>query len=307
MTNLQKNEVKQAVLAEIDRLGSANKTAVKCGVSAALISQIRNMNWDQIKDEMWQRIAGRLQVAFTGWQVADITNYKVITSTLHDAKLSRLFIPVSERAGSGKSESVDAFAKAHSAHHVYLIRCDEWAKREFLEELCTTLGIQVPTGICSNYKLSQRVIKFFEERTSHAPLLIIDEADKLKPTALRFLIPFYNRLEDKMGVVILGTENLKKEITKGVRLQKKGFDEIDSRFGRKYITLPGTTRSDVAKIAKANGIHDRVLHTKIFSECEPISKQWGKQNIKVVEDLRRVKRVVKRELLNLKTADHVEG
>ena len=41
MTNLQKNEIIQLVEVEIENLGSANKVATKCGVSPAMISNIR--------------------------------------------------------------------------------------------------------------------------------------------------------------------------------------------------------------------------------------------------------------------------
>ena len=138
-------------------------------------------------------------------------------------------------------------------------------------------------------------------------MLIIDEADKLKAPALRFLIPLYNRLEDKMGLVILGTENLEKEIKNGVRLQRKGYDEIDSRFGRNYIHLNGATKNDVAKIAIANGIADKKIHKDIFDKCRPVNKLIGKQNVKVVEDLRRVKRVIKSQLLTLKANSYVDA
>jgi len=307
MTNVQKNEVKQAILNEIERLGSANKVATKCEVSSATISQIKNGNWGLIKSELWQRIATRLNFKFSGWQTAEIGNYKMISQILVDAKNEKLFIPISERAGSGKSETVDVFSDFHSGNGVFMIRCDEWAKREFLTELCGQLGIEIPTGVISIYKLGQKIIQFFEDRAHQNPLLIIDEADKLKAPALRFLIPLFNRLEDKMGLVILGTENLEKEIKNGVRLQRKGYDEIDSRFGRNYIHLNGATKTDVAKIAIANGIEDKKLQKEIFDDCKPIHKLIGKQSVKVVEDLRRVKRVIKRELLNLKTQNYVEA
>lgn len=297
MTNLQKNDVKKAISQEIERLGSANKVAAKCRVSAATISQINNDNWTLIRVEMWQRIASALSVKFSGWQIAEIGTYKSITTVLDDAKSECLFIPVSEKAGSGKSETVDSYAHNHRSEAVFAIRCDEWAKREFLENLCSSLGIEVPGRNISVYQLGLKVIEFFVSRSHQKPLLIIDEADKLKAPALRFLIPLFNRLEDRMGVVILGTENLKKQIKRGVRLQKKGYDEIDSRFGRNYIELIGATKGDIVKIATANGINDKKTHRMIFKECKPINKMVNKRNVKVVEDLRRVKRIIKRQLL----------
>ncbi len=147
-----------------------------------------------------------------------------------------------------------------------------------------------------------KVIDFFQQRAKYKPLLIIDEADKLRPAALRSLIPIYNELEEQLGMVIMGTDNLEKEVKRGVRFDKKGFDEIDSRFGRNFIHLVGATQKDVADICAANGITDTVLQTSIFKECEPRQIMVQNQPRTVVEDLRRVKRAVQRELLLMQEA-----
>jgi predicted metal-dependent peptidase len=100
-----------------------------------------------------------------------------------------------------------------------------------------------------------------------------------------------------MGMVAFGTEALAKMIKKGVKYNKEGFDETDSRLGRRYITLPGSTMADVSKICKANGITDDDRIAAIFNECSPIKKSEGGRMVTVVEDHRRIKRIVLRELL----------
>ncbi|QEE51066.1 ATP-binding protein [Flavobacterium alkalisoli] len=302
MTNVQKSEIVTAINREITALGSGNKVSVKCDVSNATISNMINGNWNLIKPEMWMKVAGRLNVVFSGWQIAETTNFKTIWTVLNDAKEQSLFIPISEKAGAGKSAAIEVFVKTMPG--VYRIKANEWAKREFLTELTTSLGIEIPRGAVSVYKLGAKIINFFNERAFEKPLLIIDEADKLKAPALRYLIPFFNELEDKVGLVICGTENLKKEIKNGVRLNSKGYDEIDSRFGRNYVTLIGSTAKDIEMICQANGIHDKTKAQKIFKECNPlpvtIGQEGQKQILQVVQDMRRVKRVIKRELITQK-------
>jgi type II secretory pathway predicted ATPase ExeA len=131
------------------------------------------------------------------------------------------------------------------------------------------------------------------------PLLIIDEADKLRPAALRSLIPLYNNLEGQLGLVIMGTDNLEKEIKRGVKFNQKGMDEIDSRFGRNFIHLMGATKNDVVRICEANGITDKALAAALFKECEPRQVQVQGQHTLVIEDLRRLKRCVEREQLRM--------
>lgn len=296
MTNVQKAEIVNAIQREIKALGSGNKVSVKCDVSNATISNMINNNWDLIKNEMWMKVAAKLDVVFSGWQVAETTNFRMVQQVLHDAKEHSLFIPISHKAGSGKTAAIKAFAQANS-DSVYIIQAEEWAKREFLIALALNLGIEIPKGAVSVYQLASKIADFFNERAFIKPLLIIDEFDKLKEPAKRWVISFFNKIEDKAGLVIAGTEHLEKDIKRGVRMQQKGYDEIDSRFGRNYIHLIGATRKDIELICNANGITDKETIARIFDECNPVPIVVKKQTLKVVEDMRRVKRVIKRELL----------
>lgn len=309
MTDLQKEQIVQAIKDEVSRLGSQNKVATKSGVSPATISQMLNHNWELIKDELWQKVAQALDInTAEQWQVVETTNYRMVFSVLSDAKNASLFIPISHKAGSGKTTALTTFANLYSGNNVFYIQAREWARREFLFELCKVLGIKQDSGYTTVDTLGQKVILFFAQRTGKKPLLIVDEADKLKPSALRWFITLYNEMEDKMGVVISGTDNLEKNIKAGVKYNKLGFDELDDRFGRKFIHLIGATFKDFKAICESNGLKDRslvasgtekskTLFERLFKECEPTVATIGGDSIKVVESFRRIKRVIKRELL----------
>ncbi len=300
MTNLQKKEIVQAIHEEKARLGSYARVATKVGVSEATISQMRNENWELIKDTMWQKVAQALGVVSNTWQLAETLNFRKITNVLNDAKNANLFMAISYKAGSGKTATLSNYAELNNEENVFYIQAREWAKREFLYQLCRTLGVDTGKGYISVDALGMKVIDFFAKRKGKNPLLIVDESDKLKPSAFRWFIPLHNELEDEMGLIIAGTENLEKTIKQGVKYNKLGFDEIDSRFGRKFINdLIGARLQDVELICQANGITEKPTIKKIFDECEPTSIIVQGQNIKVVEDLRRLKRVIKRELIRL--------
>ena len=309
MTDLQKEQIVQAIKDEVSRLGSQNKVATKSGVSPATISQMLNHNWELIKDELWQKVAQALDInTAEQWQVVETTNYRMVFSVLSDAKNASLFIPISHKAGSGKTTALTTIANLYSGNNVFYIQAREWARREFLFELCKVLGIKQDSGYTTVDTLGQKVILFFAQRTGKKPLLIVDEADKLKPSALRWFITLYNEMEDKMGVVISGTDNLEKTIKAGVKYNKLGFDELDDRFGRKFIHLIGATFKDFKNICESNVLKDRslfasgtekskTLFERLFKECEPTVSTIGGDSIKVVESFRRIKRVIKRELL----------
>jgi hypothetical protein len=111
-----------------------------------------------------------------------------------------------------------------------------------------------------------------------SPLLILDEADKLSDQVLYFFITLYNQLEDHCGIVLIATDHLQKRINRGLKLNRKGYKEIYSRIGRKFVELHGVGSTDVAQICMANGINDTKQIKEIYNDCEG--------------DLRRVKRKI---------------
>lgn len=297
MTNLDKNQILKAINDEKIRIGSYSRVASKCGVSAATISQMLNNNWELIKDEMWLKVADALGLTSSDWKIAETGNYKLITKLLDFARYQHEYVVISAKAGSGKSATIRQYIDMDETAGVFSIQAREWARREFLLNLCQQLGINPGSGYVSVDKLGEKVIRFFADRQQISPLLIIDEADKLKPAALRFLIHFYNELEDKAGCVISGTENLEIEMKKGVQYSRKGYDEIDSRFGRNYIHLRGATLQDVKDICSINGITDAATQEEVFKSSNPIMGNFNGHFVKVVEDMRRIKRSIKREIM----------
>ena len=111
-----------------------------------------------------------------------------------------------------------------------------------------------------------------------APLIVLDEADKLTDQVLYFFISLYNQLEGHCGIILTATSFLKKRIERGVRLNRKGYAEIYSRIGRKFVALPLLNSEDIAAVCVANGVSDAKSINSIIDEAEG--------------DLRRVKRSV---------------
>ena len=235
-------------------------------------------------------------------------NYRAIETVVRNAKSESLWLVVSNPAGSGKTAALQDLYNADTTGSIVFMQCEEWSARQFLIELTRrTLGEAALKGKYQTIsELIQKIATYFNERQFTAPLLIIDEADKLRPAALRTLIPLYNKTEDRLGLVMSGTENLQKEIEAGVRLRRKGYDEIESRLGRTYVKLLGATKQDVQAICQANGLTSPERIEQIWEyELEKVEKivkvkQDGntyERPTLFAEDLRRLKRIIKREKL----------
>ena len=136
MTNLQKNEIIKLIETEKDRLGSFAKVATKCDVSTATISQMINLKHDLIKPEMWMKVGSALGQNSNEWQIAETLGYKKVTNICNDAKNEGLFMIISDQAGIGKTSSLKTYHELNADNTVIFLQCREWAKREFLTELC---------------------------------------------------------------------------------------------------------------------------------------------------------------------------
>jgi len=274
MTNSTKEQIVLELEQYIGRYDSQNQAAntIK-GVSTATVSQMRNRNWDKITDEMFRTVAAQIGFTINRWEVVETRDFKKITKLLTDAQLHSNVFAITGEAGSGKSMAIRQYAGTHKRAH--LLRCNEyWNRKYFLAELLMAMGRDY-SGL-TVAEMMREVVRRLKAQES--PLIILDEADKLSDQVLYFFITLYNDLEDHCGIVLIATDHLEKRIKKGIRLNKKGYKEIYSRIGRKFIELPGAGPTDVTQVCAANGITDRKEIKEVIEDSEG--------------DLRRVKRKI---------------
>jgi len=278
MINETKKQIAEHLSKYVDNIGSQNKASkILNGISVATINNILNSKWDNITDDMWRKIGKQVGFNNDGWSSVETKNWLLLNNLFTDARAYSNVFGVCGDAGSGKTH----FARSYSQQeNVYLVSCNEYFNRKtFLAELLQAMGKD-----SGGYTVSEMMNTIITQiLRAESPLIILDEADKLSDQVLYFFISLYNKLEDKCGIIMMATDHLEKRIERGLRLNKKGYKEIYSRLGRKFIHLPKVQKKDIAQIIKANGLAEDLTITSIFNESEG--------------DLRRVKRLVHRQKL----------
>lgn len=273
MENNEKKQIQEELRAYCARFGSQSKAANSLGVSPATITQVLKENWDLISDEMWRGIASRVRPTTREWVAVQTENYKLLTRLLEDAREYSNVFAVCGDAGTGKSFTIRRFAEDNKRVHV--LQCNEyWNRKMFMQELLSTMG-KDHNGYTVGEMMSEVVRGLKKE--DH-PLIVMDEADKLTDQVMYFFITLYNQLEEHCGIVMCATDHLEKRIRRGLKLNKKGYKEIYSRIGRKFVELEGVTTADIASICVNNGIDDRKAIREVVEDSE--------------FDLRRVKRKI---------------
>lgn len=269
ITNVQKEEIRAKLTQYLTLFPSQNRAANSLkNVSSSTITQILRGNWGSVSDEMWRNISAQIDTAEeSGWQTVETGPFAVITETLEDAQRNSIVYAVVLGAGKGKTSTTKAYEAKHKklAKNVFRLVCAGfWNKKRFLQELMRAMGLQN-----FGYSLGEMMDKITAhlKRTDH-PLLILDEVDKLSDEILYFFITLYNEFEDRCGMVLFGTSYFQKRIERGVEINKRGYEEIYSRFCRKFIQVPENTEDDLRRICFANGITDELTVTEIVNESE---------------------------------------
>lgn len=268
----EKLEIRDRLVGYCEQKGSQNKAANSLnGVSPATVSKIINGDWALINEVMWRGIAAQIGVKQKSWNIVETRDFKTLANLFADAQENAMVMAVCGEAGSGKSLAIRNYAE--SQFNVFVLCCNEyWNRKLFLQELLREMG-RNPNGDTVGEMMASIVgnLKKMEN-----PIIIMDEADKLSDQVMYFFITLYNQLEDHCAIVMVATDYLEKKIKRGLRLNKKGYKEIYSRIGRKFIMLKGVGIGDITDVCMANGITAKSDIRSVIDDCDG--------------DLRRVKR-----------------
>lgn len=272
MTQEQKAKIKDALI-EQKEIHGQNTLAKRWGISSGMLSHVVNDKWENIGDTTWKKLNDVLGLNNDEWQTVETKPSKFITNLLEQAQYKSNVYAMISPAGSSKSDTTKQYASSNG--NVYRIECGEyWNKKAFMVELLRAMG-QSPEGM-TIYDIMESIQN--EILKVDRPLIILDEADKLRDEVFYFFITLYNKLQDKCGILLCATNFLQHRIQKGLKLNKKGYQEIYSRIGRRFIEVPAITGMDITNICKANGVEHPKAIEQVIKECQ--------------NDLRRVRRSV---------------
>lgn len=280
LTTEMKEQVRSALIAYRSNYPTLNRAAESLqGVSSATVSQLCNGKYELISDEMFVRIATQIGFSFDSWTLHEGRTFKEITFALSDAQAYRNVTWIVGDAGCGKTTAAIEYRRTH--RNVFYILCSEDMRRsDFVREIAKQVG--APTDTTNLRDMLENAISMIAFLSN--PLLIFDEGDKLTDSVFNYFISIYNRLEGHSGIVFLSTDYIKRRMEAGLRYNKKGYKEINSRIGRRFFDVSPTEENDIYAICQANNLTDR-------ADIEEVLKDARRSD----NDLRRVKRCIHRQ------------
>ena len=280
LTTEMKEQVRSALIAYRSNYPTLNRAAESLqGVSSATVSQLCNGKYELISDEMFIRIASQIGFAFDSWNLHEGKTFCEITFALSDAQAYKNVTWIVGDAGCGKTTAAIEYRRTH--RNVFYILCSEDMRRsDFVREIAKQVG--APTDTTNLRDMLENAISMISFLGN--PLLVFDEGDKLTDSVFNYFISIYNRLEGHSGIVFLSTDYIKRRMEAGLRYNKKGYKEINSRIGRRFFDVSPTEQNDIYAICQANNLTDR-------ADIEEVLKDTRRSD----NDLRRVKRCIHRQ------------
>lgn len=265
MTDHQKKEIQMLLKHFVEQHPSQAKAArALINVSEATIIHVRRGEWESISDDMWRNIGKQVGYSNKGtWKLVETVDFKTLVKYFDDAREYSNVFAITAGTGAGKTFTSEWYGR--NRENVFIIPCSEYFNRRvFLTKLMEQMGKDN-----SGYNVSEMMDWIVERLMKlECPLIILDEVDKLPDPVLYFFITIYNKLHGKCGIVMMATDYLNKRIMKGRRMNKKGYAEIFSRIGRRFISLRGTDQKEVEAICRANGLEDVAAMHTIYNEYE---------------------------------------
>ncbi|MDR3681297.1 MAG: ATP-binding protein [Flavipsychrobacter sp.] len=262
MTTEQKLQIKEALV----RYVAAHPTCIAAaatlqGITTQHVAQVLHNNWEMVTEKTWHQLARRIGFFQNEWNPADTGTHLLLRILFSDAQHFALAYGIAIGNGLGKTFTARQYARENET--ATIISCSELHNRKtFITALLESLN-QPVTGTVP--ELVQQFADTIAERNE--PLLIIDDAHKLKDRVLHFLITIVNCVSDKCGIVIMGNEELSTRIITGARQNREGFAMIYNTIGRRFITLGRPGPNDVDMICRANGVTNADVIDYIKEQC----------------------------------------
>ncbi len=254
--------------------------------SPGTFNQIVNGKFENISDKMFLKIRAAIAGGRTdGWRICGTAAFKDVETFLSDAQQYHNVSWIVAPAGIGKTTAAFEYAKTH--RNVFVLPCSEdMHKADFVDELAKKIGIRNEglTVRATLTRIVDEVVKL------DRPLLVFDEGDKLTDSVMYYFISLYNALEDKCGIVFLSTPYIQKRMAKGLKLDRKGYEELYSRIGRRFVPLSSITEYEVNAICRNNGLTEEKAIATVVKE----SGDYKKSQLEF--DLRRVKKSTHKQI-----------
>ena len=243
-----KNQIIESLEVYMELHGmSANEVAKKAGVNASYLSIMRTGNFTmtvgnnqvEIADKYFESIAnltGYSLVKVYGQTVATPQLKRIIASLEGAKEMGYTSVLIGE-TGSGKTFTVDIFARSYPLDCFIITVGSQDNMGDLLEKITDKIGITTEKTKSRTVRAITRKLKSMRS-DGLRPMLIFDESEYMKQPALCNMKEMYDHLYGVSALVLIGTEQLIKNIEKMRKKNRDGMPQLYRRIKFGILHLP---------------------------------------------------------------------
>jgi DNA transposition AAA+ family ATPase len=237
------------------------------------------------------------QKQYTGWVNLQTIQSKEILSELIDAKDHQIAKLLISDTGLGKTNTIQMFQQGKPQHTYVITVGDSFKLIHVVDEIVKALGIanwDDRTTIYEKIRLIQRKLDTFKQDKKCKPIIILDEAENLKPQVLKMIKELYDAIHTYCSIVLIGTEQILDSILNRKNKNRQSVPQLWRRFkaGTRCIT-PLNKARDFAPFYNQYIPEQRDMQDMLNELCENYGElhdylepflRWSSDNSKPVNE-----------------------
>jgi DNA transposition AAA+ family ATPase len=208
------------------------------------------------------------------WPNLPTLQSKEIISALADAKENQKAVMIISDTGLGKTNCIKMF-KEKSPNNTFVVTVgDSYKLEDVINEIGAMVGVEFPKygPRISVFRMKLQLISEKLIDISNAggnPVLILDEAENLKPSVLKTIKELYDAVIDYCGIVMIGTEQLLDSILNRKQKNRISIPQLYRRFkaGTRYISKFNKAR-DMKLFFEAYVPDDAGIQSLLIQHCD---------------------------------------
>lgn len=275
LTIEQKNEIIQLAHDWMTRNGASQSELSKySGINQSYLSNmLRNQFYMTVQDkevqiadkhfaQLSEKLGHSLRRQF--WQTVRTREFDQIIHELQICKHDTKMIALISETGHGKTFAIDKFINVHPVQTYKVTVNSLYTVKDIILELGAQMNL--PQMVNPLFMMRQVSNKLrYLCLMGHSPMVIIDEAENLRVTAIQMLKGLYDMVSGHASIVLIGTEQLIQSLEKMKAKNKPGAAQFYRRIkaGIKYVD---STISFVPFFEKF-GIEDKGLQKLLTQLC----------------------------------------
>lgn len=245
-----------------------NEVAKKLGISADVLISVKNNRTERISEKMYNKLMAFFKPR-QDWKLVETTNLKLSVQACDDARINKRMIGIFGKTGYGKSTALE-YVSRNQPQTFYLEAKSLWNRKHFLMKLQQAMGIKLDGDLTERMESITQKLIYLDN-----PLIIIDDAGKLKDPVFNLLQIIFDDTEGHAGIVVAGTPEFERDFRRKVARNKSQWPELYRRIGY-WQLLEAPSQLAVQAVCQHNGIADKACMKYLYEHTDNYGtlKEW---------------------------------